>query len=225
MINLSAQRATSAAVLSAALLGSTHGFASIVYDNSTTSLNRSYAPAANGVEFGDEIFLGGTDRTITDFRFETFTSANPSGNETAQIIFRLNNGTALSSGRNAPGTELARSPVFDLGKAIAGANESHLWSGISVALGADSFTWSVVLNGIDAGEQVGLALYNAPTVGLNYADFWQNNGGTWGTFLIDNGAVAANFAARITAVPEPGTLALGALGGLALLALGFKRRS
>ena len=227
MTKLSAKRATAAAVLTGAILCSTSAFASIVYDNSTTSLGRSYSPG-NGIEFGDEIFLGGTDRTITEFRFETFTSSNASGNETAQIIFRLNNGANLGTGRIAPGAEIGRSPVFSLGQKIKNATETHIWSGISISLGAaDNYTWSVVINGIDAGENVGLALYNPPTVGLSYDDFWRNDAGTgWNTYLIDGGATIANFAARITAVPEPSTLVLGALGGAALLGfLRIRRRS
>ena len=58
----------SLAVLSALLPFCTSGLASIVYDNSTSDLNRSYAPTvANGTEFGDEITLAGTDRVINDF--------------------------------------------------------------------------------------------------------------------------------------------------------------
>jgi hypothetical protein len=226
MTKASVQRTTSLALLSTTLLYSSAGFASIVYDNSTTDLNRSYFPQnGNGVEFGDEVFLSGSDRTITDFRFETFLSSNASGNETGQLVLRLNDGALLSAGRNAPGTEIFRSDTFNLttGRGTVAA------SGISVALpaGTDHFTWSVVLNGVDAGEQAGLMLYNPPSTGSSFDDFWQSTGvNTWNTFLIDGGATPANFAARITAVPEPSTLVLSAFGTLALLGyLGLKRRS
>src|SRR5205823_14353424 len=167
---------------------------------STTDLNRSYF-AGNGVEFGDEVFLAGSDRTITDFRFETFLSSNANGNETGQLILRLNDGAALSPGRNAPGTELYRSASFPL----TTGRGTIVASGLSVALpgGVDHLTWSVSINGVDAGEQAGLMLYNPPTVGTSFDDFWQNNAGTWNTFLVDGGASPANFAARMTAVPEP----------------------
>ena len=222
MTKESVQRFSSLAILSAALLSSSGTFASIVYDNSTSDLNRSYAPA-NGVEFGDEIFLAGSDRVITDFRFETFLSAAPSGNETGQLIFRLNDGAVLSPGRNAPGTEFYRSATFNLGV----GRQTVVASGFSIAVpgGANNFTWSVVLNGIDGTEQAGLLLYDPPTTGSSYSDFWQNNAGTWQTLLVDSGATPANFAAKITAVPEPGTLALGALGALTLVGyLGYRRR-
>jgi hypothetical protein len=223
MTKASVQRITSLAFLSATLLGSSAGYASIVYDNSTTDLNRSYFPG-NGIEFGDEIFLSGSDRTITDFRFETFLSNNSDGNETGTLVLRLNDGPLLSPGRNAPGTAIYTSAPFDLTTGRGTVVATGL--SIDVPSTVDHFTWSVVLNGVDAGEQAGLMLYNPPTVGSSFDDFWQNASGTWNTFLVDGGATPANFAARITAVPEPSTITLGAVGTLALLGyLRLKRRS
>ena len=214
MIKASVQRTTSLALLSTALLYSLEGFATIVYDNSTTDLNRSYF-AGNGIEFGDEVFLTGSDRTITDFRFETFLSASTGVAETGQLVLRLNDGAPLSPGRNAPGTIFYTSDPFSMttgrGTVVA--------SGLSVPIpgGVDHFTWTVTLQGIDGGEQAGLMLYNPPTTGSSFDDFWQKDGANWNTFLVDGGGTPANFAARITAVPEPSTLALGAFGTLMFL--------
>jgi len=207
------------AVLSTAILCSMSVHATVVYDNTSNSLNRTYSPG-NGIEFGDEIFLAGTDRTITEFQFETFTSSNASGDETAQIIFRLNDGI-----NGAPNTEIARSELFPLG---AGNNttETHVWSGLFVPLSADNFTWSVVFQGIDDGEQVGVGLYGTPFIGSSFDDFWQNDGGTWGTLLIDGGATPANFGAHVMAVvPEPSTIALAGIGSVALLGFLLRRRN
>jgi hypothetical protein len=223
MTKASVKRTTSLALLSSTLLYSLAGFASIVYDNSTTDLNRSYFPG-NGIEFGDEVFLSGNDRTITDFRFETFLSSNASGGESAVLTLRLNDGPLLSAGRNAPGAAIYTSDPVSLQT----GRGTILAQGLSIAIPAnvDHFTWSVKLTGVDAGEQAGLMLYNPPTVGSSFDDFWQNDGVSWNTFLIDGGGTPANFAARITAVPEPSTLAFGAIGSVALLGyLGLKRRS
>jgi PEP-CTERM motif len=214
------QRTTSLTILSAALFASSAAFGSIVYDNSTTDLNRSYAPAS-GVEFGDEVFLSGTDRTITDFRFETFLSAGASGNETGQLFFYLNDGAA-----GAPGTELYRSSVF----ALESLRRTVVASGLSVALpgGANNFTWTVKLSGVEGGESAGLLLFNPPTNGSSFDDFWQKNGATWQTqtIVVDGALVPANFAARITAVPEPSTFALGLAGAASLIGyLRFRRQS
>jgi len=84
------------AVFSALLPFSTSG-QSIVYDNSSTDLNRTYIPdVPNGTEFGDEINLGGTDRVITDFKFEYFLGATANGNETVQLFLRANDGPPIT---------------------------------------------------------------------------------------------------------------------------------
>src|SRR5437016_9638411 len=116
MTKASVHRTTFLAVLSATFVCSSAAFADVVYDNSSGTVLRTYSPG-NGIEFGDEVILAGTARVITDFKFETFVSAGASGNETAQIFLRLNDGAALGPNRTAPGTELAHSPVFALGTA------------------------------------------------------------------------------------------------------------
>jgi hypothetical protein len=217
------------AVLSALLPLCSSGVASIVYDNSTTDLNRTYG--ANGVEFGDEITLAGTDRVVNDFKFEYFLGASASGNETAQLMLRANDGPLITRTLPdnstvqipSPGTILYTSPVLSLQSGFQTADAT----GFSVTV-PDTFTWTVTLNGIETGEVAGLRLYNPPTVGSSFADFWQNNNGTWNTYLFDNGATPANFAARVSAVPvpEPTTIAYALLAGLSWVGfLGYRRRS
>jgi hypothetical protein len=89
----------------------------------------------------------------------------------------------------------------------------------------DHFTWTVTFSGIDGAEEAGLQIYDPPTIGSSFKDFWQRTGGDWSLFLIDNGDVPGNFSARITAVPEPTTLALIVAGLGALGFRAFKRRS
>lgn len=216
------------AVSSALLPLSTLG--EIVYDNSSNDLNRTYIPTVpNGTEFGDEINLGGTERVVTDFKFEYFLGANASGNETVQLVLHANDGPLISRSNPdgtsfqvaSPGTVLYTSPVLSLQTGFQTADAS----GFSVTV-PDTFSWTVAFNGIDAGEVAGLRVYDPPTVGSSFADFWQKNNGTWNTYLFTDPAGPANFAARVTAVPEPTTMGLGLLAGLSFLGyLGFKRRS
>jgi hypothetical protein len=216
----------SLAVLSALLPFCTSGLASIVYDNSTTDLNQTYGP--NAVEFGDEITLAGSDRTVTDFKFEYFLSSNANGNETLQLRFYANDGplinrtlpdgTTMQS--HAPGTLLYTSPVLSLQTGFNTADAS----GISIQV-PDDFTWSVTFNGIDSGEVAGLRVYDPPTVGSSFGDFWQKSSGTWNTYIFPS-STPANFAARVTAVPEPTTIAYALLAGLSWIGYrGLKRRS
>jgi hypothetical protein len=218
----------SLAVLSALLPFCSSGLASIVYDNSLNDLQR-IVPGTNGVEYGDEITLSGTDRIVNDFQFEYYLSGNANHNETLQLLLHKNDGPliprTLPGGTTvnvaSPGTVLYTSPLLSLqtGYQIA---EASLFE----AVVPDTFTWTVSFGGIDAGEVVGLRVYGDPTIGESFNDFWSKNNGTWNTYLLEGGAVPANFAARVSAIPEPTTLAFALLAGLGWVGyLGFKRRS
>lgn len=224
------------AVLSALLPFCTSGFASIVYDNSANNLNKTYAPQPdpNGVQFGDEINLAAGDRLITNFKFEYFLSGNASGNETAVLQLLRNDGATItrtvdgsSFDVQAPGSVLYTSPVLSLQSGFQTAEAS----GFTPFEAPNNFTWTITFSGVDPGEVAGLLVYDPPTVGSSFSDFWQNNGGSWNTYLLPNdpitgNPVVGNFAARVTAVPEPTTLALGLLAGLSFLGyFGYKRRS
>jgi hypothetical protein len=233
MMRTTSKPAKILAVLSAAMaLGTSIGMAqtpTIVYDNSTTDLNQVYG--VNGTEFGDEITLAGTARTVTDFKFEYFLAQSAaSSGATVQVNFYNMTGPTVSRTASdgstvqvpSPGsTPIYSSPVLTLGTGYQTAEIS----GISVPVGND-FTWTVTFNGVPANTSFGLRLFDPPTIGSSFADFWQNSGGTWNTYLFNNGATPANFAARVTAVPEPTTFALALLAGFGWVGyLGFKRRS
>jgi hypothetical protein len=86
----------------------------------------------------------------------------------------------------------------------------------------DTFTWTVQFSNLAAGQTGGLLLYGPPSSGSSFDDFWQKDGlGNWSLMRINGGATLANFAAQVTAVPEPGVFALGAFGALVLAA--FRR--
>lgn len=131
------------------------GLAGVVYDNSFTDLNKTYG--VNGVQFGDEINLAGTDRSVTDFQFEYFLSANANGNETARLVLYANDGPG-----KAPGTPLYTSPALSLQPGFQVAEAS----GLSVSV-PDTLTWAITFSGVDASEVAGLRIYNPPTVGTS----------------------------------------------------------
>ncbi|MBI4662662.1 MAG: hypothetical protein HY735_27935 [Verrucomicrobia bacterium] len=213
---MKAHLSKSVVVLSASIALCSTGFAAVVYDNTaaTNSLNRSFS-AGNNIEFGDQIFLEGSDRRVTDFRFDYFLST---GSARAELFFYQNNG----AGGTAPGTLLYRSGQFDLATGV----QSIVAQGLSVSVG-NTFTWAVAFSGVDLGEEAGLLLFSPPTIGASIDDFWvKDSAGNWSTFLIDAGATPANFAARVTAVPEPSTYALAVSMVLAWFGYrGYKRRS
>jgi hypothetical protein len=218
-------------VVASALLPFCASAQTIVYDNSDGDLNRTYLPQpnTNGVAFGDQINLDGTDRVVMNFKFEYFLSGNASGDEAAQLFFYANDGQVIEQSNpdgstfqvTAPGTLLYTSPVLSLQTGFQTADAS----GFEIAV-PDSFTWAVTFTGIQEGEVAGLRVYDPPSVGSSFADFWQRNNGTWNTYLFDNPPGPANFAARVTAVPEPTTIAYALLAGAACIGyLSRKRRS
>jgi hypothetical protein len=184
--------------------------AEIVHDNSVNDLNRTYGP--NGVPFGDEISLSGTNRDPNDFKFEYFLSGNASGDETLQLRFYANDGPVIRStlffdpGLIAqfypPGTLLYTSPILSLQTGF----QTAAASGFLVKV-PDHFTWIITFHGLDAGEVGGLRVYDPPTIGSSFADIWQLNGAFgWNPFILNDPAGPANFAARVSAItlsPEP----------------------
>lgn len=82
------------------------------------------------------------------------------------------------------------------------------------------FTWSVQFFGFTGGDAVGVDLFDPVTVGSNTPDYWEYDGSTWTRRVSPDGPI--NFAARVEAVPEPSTIALGALG--CVLGWGWSRR-
>ena len=198
--------------------------ASIVYDNTAVpatdgSGNQLYYSSSS--EFGDEITLDPTStaRTMNSLTFYYFYDGTSPGSATLRLYD--NSGVG-----GAPGTLLDTSPVASLPvPATAGHQGSLTWDlsgAVPQVTVPNTFTWTIQFSGLSG--TAGLLVYGPPTVGSSFNDFWENTAGTWNTRLINGGAAPGDFAARVTAVPEPGTLALGAMGLLAGVASAGYRR-
>lgn len=53
----------------------------------------------------------------------------------------------------------------------------------------------------DAGEEMDILLYDPPTIGKSFGDYWQNNRGIWGLWETDE--VRDNFSLRVIATDTP----------------------
>lgn len=210
-----------AATIAAALTPSLQ--ADFVYQNSTGNLDQRLSSGI--IEVGDEIVLDGTARFLTDFDFEYY-GISFSGNEQAVVRFYYNDGPAFNGDVNAlePLTKFFDSGLFNV---VATERNTLNFSTADGSLPAnivlpDRFTFSVQFSGIEGGESAGVSLYSPPTIGSSVSDYWYNDPSTgWETRTNVNFAI--NFGARIQAVPEPSTWALGLLGTLA--GLFFFRRN
>lgn len=167
---------------------------------------------ANSLEFGDQITLGGTDRVLSSIQFSYFANYAQTGG----LTFRLyaNDGTA-----GAPGTVLYTSSPLDILNGGGDVTIPFLSSSDPLP---NSLTYTVSFAG---SGTAGLYVPNAaPSVGSSFNDFWVNNGGTWQLNTLTSGDLA-NFQITVTAVPEPSTVALAALGAAAFLGFAARRRS
>jgi len=191
-------------------------FSAIVYDNlNTPDLGQQYFPAPATLEFGDQITLSGTERTISQFSFYYFLSGTAASAQNVTLRFYANTGVT-----NSPAaTALYTSDPIPVNLSFNTQTINFPLSSNLVTL-PNTFTWTVQFSNLTAGQTGGLLLYGPPSSGSSFNDFWQKDGaGNWSTMTINGGATLANFAAQVTAVPEPGVLALGSLGALILAGL------
>ena len=204
-----------------------------IFDNTTHDLSVRFDPGT--LQVGDQIIMDTATpwaRYMTDFSFGyygvSYNLNNPlqfTGNVQAQVQFYLNDGSTFN-GYAMPGTSFWTSPWFTVGPTprstfnfTAGSDNIPVGG---LFLPTSEFTWTVQFSGMTAGDVVGLDLFSPPSVGQDYKDYWQNNGG-WQ--LMTNGAVSSmDFAARIQAVPEPSTITFSILGGLTILTLARRLR-
>jgi len=193
--------------------------ATTVYDNLITPdpSGRQYFPTnAPTLEFGDQITLGGTDRRLSQIDFYYFFSGAAAS--TQSVTLRL----YANSGINPPVTPFYTSDLIPL--ATGFRDQPIVFTNATLTL-PNTFTWTVQFSNLAAGQSGGLLLYGPPAVGSSFNDFWQKDAaGAWSTRQIA-GAPFNDFAARFTAVPEPGVLALGGLGALLLAGLGRFRKA
>jgi hypothetical protein len=197
----------------------------IAYDNSTSYLANRYW--AVDTQFGDEINLSTTttDRLLKTFKFEYWLSHDVNSNETVTLFLYNNNGADYfgGTGNPTPGTVLYQSDAISIPNGQRTIIFDLSTNNITVP---NRMTWAVQFGGVTGSEQVGLLMYNPPTVGSSLDDYWEKVGSTWTLKNFDSahGGPVANFGAQvITVVPEPSTVLLGIVGA-AVLGLAMRRR-
>lgn len=219
------------AILTGAFCGlAFNASADYIYNNSTpANFLGTFDPGT--LEVGDEIVLGGTARYLTNFSFEFWsTAATPgtfAGDVQARVRFYNNDGT-LFENYKTPGTVFYDSEWFSIGAQVDRktllyeAGKDWAAEGLLMPV-VSNMTWTVQFQGMGEGDRIGLDIFYPPSVGTDYTDYWQNDGGAWSlkTNLVTVG-FGSRFEASVTAVPEPTVLAI--LAPAALLVFGMRRR-
>jgi hypothetical protein len=242
MNNRTIRLSVGALAVGAIALLAQNGQSQTVYNNTTTftgDFNYGNNQAGNQVILAGSV--NGDDVTSFAFQYDFLnssggTTGTPVGGETATLTFYQNYGPSSAtkvSGYTVPQTPVlfSSTPVSIAANYTSGstitfttANGGLTGGGIDVP---QNFTWTVTFAGIGASEQAGLALYGSgPSVGQNYSDAWYGAAGTSPTWALDVASgsnPALTFGATIAAVPEPSSLGLFAMGGLGLLASGWRK--
>lgn len=184
----------------------------IVYDNTTTSLDNNFPllPSweVESAEAGDEIWLGGSARTVTDLKLIFNYRGTQPGTLDALVRFR-----EYDEDFRGPGAAFYESPLTQV-QTTAGLHELNF--SIPGVVVPDHFVWTIqVFNRQGSDGELGMAYFNPPTVGSSEDWLWQRGGNEW-TAYSWGADPYANFGARLTAVPEPATLAALGIGLLSL---------
>ncbi len=205
-------------LLLATLFVSTFSVAqTVVYDNTTTSLNNNFPLLpdwrTHSAEVGDEVHLAGSQRGVVNLKLLFWYRGAESGSFDALIRFR-----PIMESTQAPGAALFTSDMFVGMPVVAGMNEYNF--AIPNIAVPDRLVWTIeAFNRQGAAGELGPAYFHAPTVGSSDDWFWQSDLGSEWINYSWGGDPYANFAATITAVPEPATV-LGILTGIGI----FTRR-
>lgn len=173
--------------------------AEVVYHNPSPDATKMYPSQS---EYGDEIWLDGTARIVTDFFFDYFGDFVPQGDEEARIRFYANDGPAYSADIRSPipGTLLYDSGYFPVSTGYV----EHAISNLSVKV-PDVFTWTVHFRGFSGlgNDRAGLMIAETPKIGQSFRDFWLFlRGRSWELFSFPNFNPIANFGATVIAFEE-----------------------
>jgi hypothetical protein len=191
----------------------------IVYSNVTTDTGDALVYSANGyTQIGDQLTLAGTDRLAT-FATVQFSNDSTTGTFDATLAF-FNVGP--NSG-NPVGSQIG-SNIVTTGTAIAQNGIANVNFTVPNILLPDNVIFTVTVSSLTGGVDLGLDMFEAPTVGSSDNTFAiANNGSAY--LQASTASENVYFLLQATTaptVPEPGTLALA---GVALLAFAGWRRS
>lgn len=220
---------TKIAALLVGLVAAASLHAAPVYDNTTTDTLQTISYSASAFsEIGDRITLGGTERHVSTATAQFFNGGGE-GSFAATLNFY-----DAASGNPGVGGSLGTFTVT-VGSIGAGGILDVNWS-LGGLLLPDDVVFTVAVNQVSNGLDLGLNLFDAPTVGSSDNAFFiaRNVGGfaqatTGGSqdnifFRLDAAGGSGGGGGGLT-VPEPGSVALVSLAMLSLMRARSRQRS
>jgi hypothetical protein len=211
-------------------------YGSIFYQNTSGDTHNSLN-FVNGQAIGNQLVMspGFTSATLTNFSFEIYSSlATFTGTISMQVWLYRNDGTPYNT-YATPSSILYNSGTFGFPanggpstwSGNIGTNVGTLSFDLSTSIPSTNLTLAVMVTGMAGSDigNLGMELFNSPTVGQNYRDYWFQTvpGGSWA--LMTNSANPTDFGAQFNGtVPEPSTLGLSVVGASLLIGSFWLRR-
>ena len=148
----------------------------VIYDNTQTVLGGG---PLETVEYGDQVDLEGTARTLTSLMFFYFGDFTPDAHQAMKVRL-YSNETPYDNFRNAPTKVLYESGYMPM---LPGYNARSI-SNLNVKLPLDTLTFTIEFKGLKTNEIGSLVLCSPPSVGASFNELWHRNGrGGWDPFL------------------------------------------
>jgi hypothetical protein len=177
---------------------STRGWSEVIYDNTQTILA---AGPPERVEYGDQVDLEGTARTLNSLTFFYYGDFEPDAHQALKVRL-YSNETPYDNFRKAPTKLLYESGYMPM---IPGYNARSI-SNLNVKLPFDTLTFTVEFKGLKTNEIGSLVLCSPPAIGSSFNEFWHRNArGGWDPFLYSTTdfSLKANAGLKLIARNDP----------------------
>ena len=231
MTNMKTNLKPLAAVLAAAMLGCGAAWAQTTHTNLSFSVNQAIPDGdANGLALGQSLTLSTLNGPISDVNVSLNISGGYNGDLYAYLagpnggFAVLLNRTGVTGGNSFGYADSGFNVTLD----DAAANGIHLYQPISNPNGG-TLTGIWQPDGENIDPQSNPSAFTGAQTALLSSFNGNDPNGRWTLFLSDVSAGGqgqlVSWSLDITAIPEPATTALAALGGLAILAWRLSRQS
>jgi len=161
------------------MLGGSALFGSTVYLNNVTDTGNTVQYNANGyTAIGDQITLGGTDRSATDATTQFFNVLSTSGTFDATLSFYTVGVKPAVAGSLLGSFTMTNIAIsgFDLNNPLTSGTTNVTFSGLNLTLPDEVIFVLTVANVLNA--DLGLTLFDPPTVGSSDNSLFIANDGT-----------------------------------------------